>query len=108
MTATLRVCNNFRFGLSSPSCALAGSVKLMAALRREIALRNLPWEVAPAPCLGYCALGPNLKARGGPLLHQCAPEAAASIIDRLQAEWRPDDDPDEEPLFDPEGPIPGL
>jgi len=106
--ATLLVCNNFRFGLTAPSCGGSGGDKLIAALRREIAGRGLAWAVAEAPCLGYCSQGPNLKARGGPMLHQCRPDSAAAIVDRLLAEWHPAATPDEADPDALEWPLPGL
>jgi len=106
--ATLRVCTNFRFGLTSPSCGGCGGDRLVGALRQEIAKRGLAWAVAEARCLGYCSQGPNLKAHGGPLLHHCLPDTATAIIDRLLVEWHPDTgtglaEPDEAAW-----PLPGL
>jgi len=108
MKATLLVCNNFRFGLTTPSCAAAGSGALIAALRAELDRRRLPWEVVESFCMGYCGQGPNLKARGGPMLHGCKADQVADIVDRLLAEWTPGDDRGDGTEPDALMPIPGL
>ncbi len=88
MDPTLLVCVNRRFG-TAPSCAERGGVELLEALKEEAARRGLPWEVEAQVCLGYCALGPNLKAApGGPMLHGCGAGQAAEILDRLERDWR--------------------
>jgi (2Fe-2S) ferredoxin len=92
---TLLVCGTFRMNLTTPSCAAGGGLQLMDALRSELLARGLGWTVARSVCLGHCTIGPNLKARGGPLLHGCRPETAAAIIDRLLVEWPVEEEPAE-------------
>ncbi len=88
MERTLLVCGTFRMNLTSPSCAAGGSERLMQSLRDELAARSLPWTVGRSVCLGHCTIGPNIKARGGPMLHHCRAEDAAAIVARLVAEWQ--------------------
>ncbi|MCA1909148.1 MAG: (2Fe-2S) ferredoxin domain-containing protein [Magnetospirillum sp.] len=85
MNPTLNVCANRRMGAGS--CAGSGSLDLAAALKAEIARRNLAWDVRLSPCLAHCGQGPNLKAApGGPMLHGCTD--AVAVLDQLQQEWR--------------------
>ena len=70
MTPTLFICVNRRRGAGS--CSGGGAYEVMAVLRAEIETRGLGWDIRLAPCLGHCALGPNIKASpNGPLLHGC-------------------------------------
>lgn len=107
MERTLLVCGTFRMNLTTPSCAAGGGLQLMDALRGEVAARGLAWTVARSVCLGHCTIGPNLKARGGPMLHHCRPETAAAIVDRLLADWPAEDEPAEAVAAPCDWPAPG-
>jgi (2Fe-2S) ferredoxin len=91
---TLLVCANHRLGTNAGSCAGGGGgIALAEALRTHLAERGLGWNVAVTGCLGYCRLGPNIKAApGGPFLHGCQPDQAEALVDRLLTQWNPGQD----------------
>lgn len=87
MTRTIHVCMNRRIN-GGTSCASGGAEPLAAALKAEIARRNLDWRVASNACMGLCGQGPNIKAApGGPLLSRCQAQDSARLIDLLLTEW---------------------
>ncbi|MBI5166032.1 MAG: (2Fe-2S) ferredoxin domain-containing protein [Magnetospirillum sp.] len=100
MSRELYVCRHLRWHMDA-SCANGGADLLVEALHRELAARGLDWAVIDSVCLGYCAMGPNIKARGGPLLHHCKASKAADIVDRLLRDWAPDDTLENEPAASP-------
>ncbi|HWU82720.1 MAG TPA: (2Fe-2S) ferredoxin domain-containing protein [Methylophilaceae bacterium] len=83
---TVIVCVNARSNPNQPSCAMRGSLKLLARLTAEIEKRQLPIRVDSFHCLGLCTHGPNAKlAPDGPTLQHLSVDRLPALIAEIEA-----------------------
>ncbi len=82
----LVVCVNFRPFSGQPSCAFRGSKALADWLEQEIRTRELNIGVERIVCMGHCSKGPNVKVKGGDIIHEATTEKLGKILDQLAAE----------------------
>ena len=79
------VCIHARLG-DQPSCGGRGSEALLAALQKGIAERGLAAEILPIRCMGFCAIGPNVRlglGKDAQLLHGVTLDQAPDILDKI-------------------------
>lgn len=79
----IRVCVNFRSNPNQPSCAARGSELIVRCLQQACTEQEHPLPtliIERSVCLGYCALGPNLRLPNGEVWHEIRPEDTASIL----------------------------
>ena len=80
------VCVNARSNPNQPSCAMRGSLTLLAELTGEIERRQLPIRIETFHCLGLCTHGPNVKlAPDGPTLQHLSPDRLPALIAEIEA-----------------------
>lgn len=80
------VCVNARSNPNQPSCAMRGSLALLAALTDEIERRQLPIRIETFHCLGLCTHGPNVKlVPDGPTLQHLSLEHLPDLIAEIEA-----------------------
>lgn len=79
----LYVCVNFRPFSGQPSCAYRGSKELADWLEQEIRERGLDIAVEHNVCMGYCLYGPNIKIKGGRMVHEATKEKLLDVLDEL-------------------------
>jgi len=59
---------------------------LLAALQKGIAERGLAAEILPIRCMGFCAIGPNVRlglGKDAQLLHGVTLDQAPDILDKI-------------------------
>lgn len=83
MTDKLIVCVNFRPDAGHPSCAARGSKELTDWLNEQIARRGLDIKVERGACMSYCLYGPNVKIKGGRMVHQASIEKLEAVLDQF-------------------------
>lgn len=81
------VCTNKRFGVSSPSCFMRGSEKMLKLLKAELSQRGVDYPVEEFFCFGQCSFGPALRiSPGGEFFLGAKPDKVSEIADFVMEE----------------------